>query len=201
MNLQSAQDVHQIVARRAGDRPIGRKRLVARKDFFCDDVDFRCFAVPVWLLRTVKRVQMLEIIERIVKAVRMIYPQSGDPTCSDQSPHEPMNGFEHARILNANRRQIVDVEKPPVIDLVRRDSPVSQPVPLLLQQSFQLIEAFRISCFAVDIRNGRIEGRVRLRATPRGVGRTAGARQAARGSAPPLTRDRDAFSAAGCAAA
>ena len=42
VNLHAADDVHQIVAGRAGNSPIGRQRLVAGQDLFGNDINLRC---------------------------------------------------------------------------------------------------------------------------------------------------------------
>ncbi len=61
-----------------------------------------------------------------------------------------MNDGEYFRALHPDRRQIVDVEKTPVIDLVGRNPPKTQAVSLIVQKLLQRVEAVWISLAAVD---------------------------------------------------
>src|ERR1700686_4140242 len=61
-----------------------------------------------------------------------------------------MNDGEHLRALHPDCSQIVDVEKPAVIDFVGRNPPETQPVSLVIQKLLQRVEAVWISLAAVD---------------------------------------------------
>ncbi len=62
-----------------------------------------------------------------------------------------MHGLENLRVFHADGRQRIDVEKPAIIDLVRGDSPVTEPIRLLIQESFEAVEAFRLPAAAVEV--------------------------------------------------
>jgi hypothetical protein len=57
---------------------------------------------------------------------------------------------EHRRIFHPQRRQLVDVEEPPVVDLFRRDAPVREPVRLGVEQRIETIERARLPGDAVE---------------------------------------------------
>ena len=66
------------------------------------------------------------------------------------SNDEPVHLVEHRRILHPQRRQLVDVEEPPVVDLLRRDAPVRQPVRLRVRAARRGVEAARLAGDAVE---------------------------------------------------
>src|SRR5512147_2464251 len=72
----------------------------------------------------------------------MIYPEAGDHAFTDQPEYEFMGLPEHIDIFHPDRTEIVDVEKPAVIDLIGSDLPERQPVNLLPQKLVEHIEAF-----------------------------------------------------------
>ena len=92
---------------------------------------------PVMLL------EALEILRRVVKAVGMVDPQAVDLTLGQPAQDQLMRRLENVLALHVQRRQIVDVEKAAVIDLVRSHPPVRQAVALLLEQFVEEIEASR----------------------------------------------------------
>src|SRR5437762_768849 len=61
-----------------------------------------------------------------------------------------VRGVENIRQFHADSRQIIDVEKPPVIDFLGRHSPESEAVGLSVQQFIQPIETARIPDVAVN---------------------------------------------------
>src|SRR5215204_1366331 len=62
-----------------------------------------------------------------------------------------MDGLENRLILDSNRCKIVDIEKPAIVDFICRDAPISKPIPLLLEQFFQVIKTFWFTGFAVQL--------------------------------------------------
>ena len=61
-----------------------------------------------------------------------------------------MGGLEDVLALHAQRRQVVDVEEPPVIDLVGGHPPVGQAVALPLHQVVEQVEAPRVARPALE---------------------------------------------------
>ena len=53
--------------------------------------------------------------------------------------------LQHRRLLDADRRQVVDVEEAPVVDLLGGDAPEAQAVGLVAQQRLERVEAARIA--------------------------------------------------------
>ena len=87
----------------------------------------------------------------------MVDAEAGDPTFFEQMADEPMDGVEYSLVLDANRGQVVDIEKPAVVDFVGRDSPIRQAIPLFVEQFFELVETFWIAFFAVQLLNRAVE--------------------------------------------
>ncbi len=89
----------------------------------------------------------------------MVDTEACDPTFFDQKCNETVNGIENTLVLDTNGGQVVDVEKSAVIDFIRRDSPIRQPIPLFLEQFFQPVETFRIAFFAIQLPDRAVERR------------------------------------------
>ena len=68
-----------------------------------------------------------------------------------------MRGREHFRLLHADRRELVDVEEAPVVDLLTRHAPERQPIHLRVEQPVEEIEASRIARRAVEALDGLID--------------------------------------------
>src|SRR5918996_3440631 len=51
-----------------------------------------------------------------------------------------MNGGEDLRLFDPDGRQMVDIKKPPVVNLVRGHSPIAQTVSLVCQQGLEGVE-------------------------------------------------------------
>src|SRR5581483_4629439 len=69
----------------------------------------------------------------------------------DELEHEAVCRLEYRLVLHAQCRKIVDVEEAAVIDLVRGNAPVREPVGLILEQPMQGIEGRRVAGRAVEI--------------------------------------------------
>ncbi len=78
---------------------------------------------------------------RVEQAVGMVDAQAVDPALRGQVQRQALHRLEHPRVLDAQRRQFVDVEEAPVVDLVGRHVPVGQPVGLRLVQRMQALAA------------------------------------------------------------
>ena len=90
-------------------------------------------------------------MRRLVQPIDMIQPKAVQPPLGDKAEHELVYIAEGARVLDADAGEVVDVEKPPVVDLADGDLPVRQPVMLAFQQPVQDRDAARIAeCRPVD---------------------------------------------------
>ena len=105
----------------------------------------------------VVRLQPLEVGGGVLQSVRMINPQAVDATAGEQLQDEAVGVLEHDRILDANGREVVDVEEAPVIDLGRRDPPVGEPVRLCIDQAIERIEALGDADDAVEGLHGALD--------------------------------------------
>ena len=70
----------------------------------------------------------------------MVDAQPRDEAFAKQLKQQLMRRFEHFLTLHPQRNQFRDIEEAAVIDLVRADPPVSQPIMLLLQQRVQVLQ-------------------------------------------------------------
>src|SRR3979411_1214737 len=70
----------------------------------------------------------------------MVYPQPVDLAFTDQLEQQPVGVLEYCQILDAQPREVVYIEEPPIVDFVGRDAPGSQPIRLCLEQLVQCIK-------------------------------------------------------------
>ncbi len=82
----------------------------------------------------------------------MIDAQSVHFALGDELEHQSVRRLEHRLVLHAQRRQIVDFEEAPVVDLVRRHAPVREPIGLGLEQAVQRLEALGIARLSAEAR-------------------------------------------------
>jgi hypothetical protein len=76
------------------------------------------------------------------------------PPVAQQPGEQPVRRVEDFAIFDPQAGQRVDVEEPPVVDLVRCRPPIRQAVGLLLEQIVQRVEAPRIAGRPVRGANG-----------------------------------------------
>ena len=84
----------------------------------------------------------------------MIDPQARDRSAPDQLEEQPMRLVKNLRQLHPDGREIVHVEKAPVIDLLRRDPPEREAIRLIAEECIERIETARIARRPVDDREG-----------------------------------------------
>ena len=115
----------ELVARSAVDGPRLRQRFAAREDFLDDEV-------AIGHAGTSERcTQPLEIRARLEEAIDVVDSQSVDDALAEQLEHERVRVLEHLRQLDADAREVVDVEEPPIVDVVAGDAKV-RGTPVLL---------------------------------------------------------------------
>ena len=85
--------------------------------------------------------QAHEVLRRIQQSIGVIDSQPADQALRQKLADELVSLCEYPRILHAKSDQIVDVEETPVVDLLARYPPESQPVRLRLQKPVQSVEA------------------------------------------------------------
>ena len=97
----------------------------------------------------------------------MIEPKPGDDPTADQVEDERVRVVEDVGLLHADGREIVDIEEPPIVDLVCGRPPVGEAIVLGLQQIVQPVEAGGLPAGAAPPGHGAIDVGADLR---RGVG-------------------------------
>ena len=81
----------------------------------------------------------------------MIDPYGLDAPAFDELSEERVCGGKDAGILYPQAGEPIDVEKAPIVDLVRRRPPVRQPIGLDLEQLMERVEALGAADLAVDV--------------------------------------------------
>src|ERR1700722_11796174 len=75
----------------------------------------------------------------------MIDPQALHVSALDQAEHQSMRLFEQLWQFNAQTGQLIDIEKPSVIDLLCGDPPIGDPICLRFEELVQPLEARRVT--------------------------------------------------------
>ena len=86
---------------------------------------------------------------RIVQPIDMVDPQAGRYPSLKQTEDQPVRLSEDRFLFGPDGGQFIDVEKSPIIDLLRRHTPGREPVTLFVQQSVEFVEACRQTFRAV----------------------------------------------------
>ena len=91
-----------------------------------------------------------QIVARVVESIDVIDAKAVHEPFAQQLEHEAVDTVEHGRIFHTDRGQLVDVEKTPVVDLLRGDPPMREPIGLLGEQRVEPVEAPGIATGAVE---------------------------------------------------
>ena len=138
---QAIDDIAKAISCGAADRPAFRHGFERRDYFFYADIEWfvdgldagRCRrrhgAQPV--------LQALEVRCGIEQPVGMIDAQCVHHAGRHQFEHQFMSRLECQLVLHPHGSQVIDVEKTAIVDFVRCDAPVGEPVGLGLQQLVQ----------------------------------------------------------------
>ncbi len=98
-----------------------------------------------------------EILRRIEQAVRVIDTQSVDFSLLHELQDQPVCGGEHRFVLDAQRCKVVDIEEPPIVDVVRCHPPVRKPKRLIFQELVQSIETHRLGGIPAQATHSRLD--------------------------------------------
>ena len=110
-----------------------------------------CLDIPD-VPRALEEAPPLEVVQvprRREEAIGMVDTETRHGSLAHETEHEPVGRLEDRRLLHADRRQIVDVEEAPVVDLVPGGLPERQAVRLPRQQLVQPVETPGIALHAV----------------------------------------------------
>src|SRR5690242_17967169 len=102
--------------------------------------------------------QPLEVLLRIPEAVRMIDAQSVDLARTDELEQKPLRILEYRQVFDAQPGEVVHVEKPPIVDLIGRNTPRRESIRLRLQQLVQVVERFVIAGSSRKAAYHRLDG-------------------------------------------
>ena len=116
--------------------------------------------------------QAPQVFQRIVQPVDVVDPQSRHVAADQQIEDQAMALGKHFRGFRADGRQLVDVEEPPVVDLVRGGLPVRKPIDLGIEQAVEAVEAVGRAGRAIELRDGLadVSGNFRRALAERGGG-------------------------------
>ena len=93
--------------------------------------------------------QLAEVVRRVPEAVRVVDAQAGHLSLGEQPEDEFVRRAEDLGLLDADRRQVVDVEEAAVVDLLRRDAPEGRAVGLRVEQ---IVEQSRCRASSVALK-------------------------------------------------
>src|SRR5262245_11480817 len=96
------------------------------------------------------RLQLREVLQRIEETIGMVDPETTNSALAQEAKCKFVHGRKHIRSLDADSSQIVNVEEPPVVDLVDCYPPVGKAVVLCVQQPFQAVKAAMVPRAATD---------------------------------------------------
>ena len=155
IDQHAVDDVGEVVTGLAVHRPFRRQVLEGGGDLLDDQVQ-RARAAPAADGADVL-LQAAKIPGRVVQPVRVVDAQAVDPAGGDQLQHQAVRDFEDRFVFDPQRRQIVHIEKPPVVDIFGRDAPVGELIGLQFEQLVQRIEARRLRRRAAEAVHRRFD--------------------------------------------
>ena len=106
---------------------------------------------PATKLQEPLLLQLPQVAPRIEQAIGVVDPQAVHQAAVEQVEHQGVGAFENLRMLDADGRQLVDVEEAAIVDFVGRHAPIGQAIRLLAQQLIQAVEAVGIALPAVEL--------------------------------------------------
>ena len=112
-----------------------------------------CLKEPLRDAEHVLVLQTVQILLRVVEPIRVVNAHPVHLALAQEAQDEAVGGCEHCRFFHAERRQVIDVEKAPVVDLGRGYTPVTEPISLRLQEGVQEVKAMRVARCAVEERH------------------------------------------------
>ncbi len=132
----------EVVAGRAGAGP-GLGQLLPRlQDLLHDDPRGRG-PLP----------QRCQVRPRLAQTIDVIEPKPGDMALVDQTEHQPVGVLEELRVLHAQPHQGVDIEEPPVVELLAAGLPVAKPIVLSFDER---VEAVEVPVQELELRQQRV---------------------------------------------
>ena len=135
---QPVDHAKKIVTAGALARPTYRQLLAVFQNLLHHQIDIgRLFA------------QAAEVLRRIVEAVDVIDPQAGDFFLGHQFQDQLVGEGENLGVFDPQRDQVVDGEKPPIVEFFVTDFPVGQAEKLFAEQAVQQIEALGLAGLAI----------------------------------------------------
>ncbi len=137
--------VRKLVPGGAVHRPVGPQMLIEREDLFHHEVESALRVVRQAQHLCVFRLQIVQVLARVVEAIHVVDPQPLHRATLDELKGELVRGLEHFRQFHANRRERVDIEKAPVIDLFARHAPVAEAIILRAQERVERLHRLPVA--------------------------------------------------------
>ncbi len=165
IDKQAIQSIEKFIPCRTGDRPVFAESLMGRQDFFNNDVKIVAVVIRIASHGRILpdlpdlRLQPLQVLPGIEKAVDMIDAEPIHMTFGDQFKDQPMHVIEYGRHLDPDSGKIVDLKEPPIVDLLGGDAPVRQTIRLRLEQPMQPFETGRRADLAIQFSEGSPDSR------------------------------------------
>ncbi len=163
---QAADQRHELVAGRTGDRQVLAQVLKPGEDLFDDEVDRGAeVRLEHRLAPSVcdRRCRLLEqpaaVARGIVQAIDVIEPQPLHLVLGDQAQDHAVGLLEHLGALHPEPGQLVDVEEAAVVDVRAGDAPEGEAVDLIVEQAMERAKALGLAGGAVDRRDGGLDRR------------------------------------------
>ncbi len=136
---EAVQPIEEFVSDRSRHRPRRRELLLPRKDL----LDGHIHAVDLRVTGRF-RLKIPQISVRVEEPVGMIHAQAGHLALPNEPKDQPMRLLEDFPALDADTGEVIDVEEAAIIDFFGGDSPVGEPVGLLVEERLERIERSRI---------------------------------------------------------
>ena len=116
------------------------ERLVVRRGGPLSRFAFLAFRGAEADLCKTALLQPEKILRGVVQPVRVVHPEAGEFSLPEEFEDELVGFPEDREELHAYGRKLVDIEEAPVVDLFRRDPPVSEAVCLDLKEVVEQVK-------------------------------------------------------------
>ena len=92
---------------------------------------------------------VLKVFLRIKQAVGMVDPHSRYVASAHEIEHQRVHRGKYFSLLHPDRSQIVDIEKPAVVDFVSGNTPETQTISLIGEDALECVKAGRVALASI----------------------------------------------------
>ncbi len=154
----AARGAREVVACRAVGAEACGQRLPRRQYFLYHDVDWKPCGIGVGQGALQALGELAQIADWIVEPIHVIQADAADFSVCDQRQQAAVAGIEDHGQLDAQRGQLADVEKTPVIYGLQRQLPGAQAIVLALQHRVEKVEALGLARAAAQRAERAVQG-------------------------------------------